>query len=124
MKNYKLITAIIITFFTLIPIITQAGGYVSNKSYCLSIDSSKANTVGDMAFMENSCGSRLTVKYCFGSYNCESSKAQTTVPPYDKKTIFFDKDEYNSMSLISFACDEDVDRQDCWEAAKEFFKYK
>ncbi|MCB1581682.1 MAG: hypothetical protein KDI92_01380 [Xanthomonadales bacterium] len=98
--------------------------YVTNKSYCLSVDSSRANTIGDMAYLENRCSSELKVTYCFGMGTCDTNRGSTSVDAYDKRTIFYDKDEYTYLSLLAFACESDVDFSDCQSAVRDYFEYK
>jgi len=96
--------------------------YVDNRSYCLSVDTS--DTVGDMAYLVNSCSEALKVTYCFGAYSCQNTNGTgaTDVGPRDRRTIFYDHREYSSWSLVAFACSANVDFQDCQQATQRFFR--
>ena len=118
--NKTVITLILLSILTS----ASAGGYVSNKSYCLSVDDD--NTVGDMAYLVNGCNEDLEVTYCFafGASKCNRTPGATSIKAYGKKTISMIKKDEEPYQFTAFACGEDVDFDDCYQAKRDFFKYK
>lgn len=86
---------------------------------CLRLEREEA--WGGMTFLKNSCAMDLDVKYCFGRQNagCETRIGSTNVPAYDRKTVYYEKnDGYDRLSFIYYACDSSDDA--CFDTLNDY----
>lgn len=78
---------------------------------------------GSMTFLNNSCAMDLDVRFCFGeqSSGCHTNISSTSVPAYDRKTIYYDRhDGYDRLAFIYYACDSADDA--CFDTLNEYAK--
>lgn len=70
---------------------SSSGRIAPRQENCLRVEREEA--WGSTTFLSNSCAMDLDVRFCFGkqSSGCHTNISSTSVPAYDRKTIFYDR---------------------------------